>query len=334
MSGQQQYTLDDLVPHIQENIDAMEYPLAYAFCEKALALAPTNAKVLEWTGQVEIELEKFAEAREHMLQAIQIEPDHGHAKYMYLGQLSVEKEAIAAFQKGVDLMVQDREQCQDPEEQKVLANKIATALCSMTEIYLTDCCFEPEAEQKCEEYLQQAQQVAPEHAEVYQLLASVRLSQQRNEEAAQVLDHSIQLWINKDVSDPTLPNYDSRLALVRLLLEVGAMAQAFDILERLQKENDQVVDLWYLYGWTYYILGEDAQTPEERQEHWENARDCLHVALKLSDITGYDDDSLLEHTKELITSINTVVPPSEPEEEEEPDEDVEFTSDNDDAMEM
>lgn len=59
---------------------------------------------------------------------------------MYLGQLSVEKEAINNFQKGVDLMVKERNKLPaDSEEAKILASKISSALCSMTEIYLTDC---------------------------------------------------------------------------------------------------------------------------------------------------------------------------------------------------
>ncbi|KAI9299850.1 hypothetical protein BJ944DRAFT_244771 [Cunninghamella echinulata] len=333
------YTVEDLVPRIQDNIEAMEYNMAYAFCEKALNLAPNNVQLLEWMGQIEIELEQFAEARNHFLQAIQLEPHTGYSKYMYLGQLSIEKEAIDTFQKGVDLMLKEWEQLDtDEEEKQELALKISSALCSMTEIYLTDCCFEPEAEQRCEEYLQKAQQVDGNNAEVYQLLASVRLSQQRNEEAAQILQQSINLWFDKEVGDPTIPNYDARLSLIKLLLEVGLIQQAFLILERLQKENDQVVDLWYLYGWTYYCLGEDESTTnqDDKLAHWEDARDCLEVALKLSQISGYDDEALLEHAKELINTINTVVPPSAPEEEVKvsPDDEIDIDSDDEDAMEM
>lgn len=218
-----------------------------------------------------------------MLESIKLEPDASYSKYMYLGQLSVEKEAIAAFQKGVDLMVIERNKlAADSEEAKTFASKISSALCSMTEIYLTDCCFEPEAEQKCEEYLSQAQQVDSEHAESYQLLASVRLSQQRSEEAASALNKSMELWIHKEAGDATIPIYDTRLALVKLLLEVGMFEHAFTVLENLQKENDEVVDLWYLYGWTYYCLGDDEErTQEERFTLWADARDCLETAVKV-----------------------------------------------------
>ncbi|CAO3599095.1 unnamed protein product [Absidia cylindrospora] len=118
------YTVDDLLPRIQENIDAMDYPMAYAFCEKAVALAPNDIRILELLGQVEIELEKFPEARQHFLQAIQQQPDTGYSKYMYLGQLSIEKEAVAAFQQGVNLMMAERQHSSmDQETAQLLAEK-------------------------------------------------------------------------------------------------------------------------------------------------------------------------------------------------------------------
>ncbi|CDS05357.1 hypothetical protein LRAMOSA07886 [Lichtheimia ramosa] len=334
------YTVADLIPRIQSNIDSLEYPAAYAFCKKALELEPTNAELLEVTGQVEMELERFQEARDHMLAAIQVSPESGYSKYMYLGQMSVEKEAIQAFEKGVQLMIKEREQQPEgSEEYMLISAKIASALCSMTEIYLTDCCFEPEAEQKCEEYLSQAQQISPETPEVYQLLASVRLSQQRNEEAVSILQQSMSLWMNKEFGDPAIPIYDSRLSLVRLLLEIGMFEQAFTVLEGLQKENDQVVDLWYLYGWAYYCLGDDENTSqEERQGHWEDARDCLETAVKLFYTIGSDDQAMFDHSQELIATINQVVPPSAPEEEQQQQQatgdDIDFDDDDDDAMEM
>ncbi|GAA5813522.1 hypothetical protein MFLAVUS_007000 [Mucor flavus] len=329
------FTVADLKPRILENIDSLQYPAAYAFCQKALELEPHNAEILEITGQVELELENFELARQHLLESIKLEPNASYSKYMYLGQLSVEKEAIDNFQKGVDLMVKERNNLAgDSEEAKILASKISSALCSMTEIYLTDCCFEPEAEQKCEEFLQQAQQVDPDHPEVYQLLASVRLSQQRNEEAASMLNKSMELWINKEIGDASIPIYDTRLSLVKLLLELGMFEHAFTVLENLQKENDEVVDLWYLYGWTYYCLGDDEErSQEEKFALWADARDCLETAVKLYNLIGSDDDAMFEHSNELIATINQIVPASVEEPEEEIDENFEIESEDEDAME-
>lgn len=41
---------------------------------------------------------------------------------------------------------------------------------------------------------------------------------------------------------------------------------AIDVLERLQQENDQVVDLWYLGGWCLYLYGEKMMTEEEQAQ--------------------------------------------------------------------
>lgn len=40
---------------------------------------------------------------------MQVNPDTGHSKYMYLGQLFEGAEAIQFFQKGIELMVKERE---------------------------------------------------------------------------------------------------------------------------------------------------------------------------------------------------------------------------------
>lgn len=40
---------------------------------------------------------------------MEVNPDTGHSKYMYLGQLFEGAEAIKFFQKGIELMVKERE---------------------------------------------------------------------------------------------------------------------------------------------------------------------------------------------------------------------------------
>jgi cytochrome c-type biogenesis protein CcmH/NrfG len=63
--------------------------------------------------------------------------------------------------------------------------------------------FEPDAEQKCEAYLEQALKIDPNSVEAYQTLASVRLSQQRPDDAKQALEKSIELWSHLDASKYT-----------------------------------------------------------------------------------------------------------------------------------
>lgn len=58
------YTVADLLVRIQEAIDTLQYPLARAFCKRALELEPDNVEALELAGQVDIEMGDLREAKE------------------------------------------------------------------------------------------------------------------------------------------------------------------------------------------------------------------------------------------------------------------------------
>lgn len=91
----------------------------------------------------------------------------------------------------------------------------------------------------------------------------------------------MRLWTDLEPGDPAIPLYDARIALVKMLLEMRLYTQAFSVLEGLQKENDQVADVWYLYGWAYYCQGNEEEGEEEKNILWADARECLEVALNV-----------------------------------------------------
>ena len=78
-----------------------------------------------------------------------------------------------------------------------------------------------------------------------------------------------------------MPSYELRISLVKLLLELAEYSKALDVLSNLQQENEEVVDLWYLYGWCYYCMGEGTQDENERIVNWKDARDCLTKCKKV-----------------------------------------------------
>jgi cytochrome c-type biogenesis protein CcmH/NrfG len=63
-------------------------------------------------------------------------------------------------------------------------------------LYLSS--FDPAAESNCEELLKSALQVDPENTEALQTLASVRMSQQRPEEAKEILEKAWSSWKDMD----------------------------------------------------------------------------------------------------------------------------------------
>ncbi|KAI9594479.1 hypothetical protein BDF19DRAFT_386395 [Syncephalis fuscata] len=309
--GEDTLTVEELLGKVRGYIEECETELAFQCCQHALDLEPDNLDVVEASAVVATELGLLDEAHDLWLRSIELEPNKGHEKYLCLGQLSVGPDAVQYYEKAVERMTAERiAYGPDSDEAKILARQLSSAYVSMTEIYLTDCCFEADAEQKCESYLQQAIQADSTNPEVFQTLASVRLSQQRPDEAKQALEQSIAQWIELDPQNAAYPPYDSRIALVKLLLELEQYDRAITVLDGLQREDDQAVDMWYLFGWTYYCQGEQPDVESERRaEIWEDARECLVQAKKLYQQLEHEDEGILEHTKELLETLNATLPP-------------------------
>jgi thioredoxin-like negative regulator of GroEL len=73
--------------------------------------------------------------------------------------------------------------------------------------------FDPAAESNCEELLKTALQVDPENAEALQMLASVRMSQQRPDEAKEILEKAWSSWKDLEAGGfSILPLLESHLS--------------------------------------------------------------------------------------------------------------------------
>lgn len=67
--------------------------------------------------------------------------------------------------------------------------------------------FEPEAEKTCEDLLNLALQTDPNNPEALQALASVRMSQQRPDDAKQCLEQSWSAWKDLDTGAQSATNH-------------------------------------------------------------------------------------------------------------------------------
>lgn len=160
------------------------------------------------------------------------------------------------------------------------------------------------AEQQCEKYVTNALLADDRSSEALQTLASMRLSQTRVEDAKATLANSMSIWKDQTPGSPDFPTYASRLSLVRLLLECEMTHDAMEVLQQLEHEDDEVVELWFLFGWTFYLQGEAVEDPERKREIWEDARDCLHKCEGLYRRLDWDDESLKEHASDLLGNIH------------------------------
>ena len=301
---------------------------------------------LNLLGEICVELGDAESARTWFEKAVTLDPEGqvpetmggGAEKFLWLAQLCEEggKQSVEWSEKGAKALqgeiaaLESGGKVEGVDEEDLLMmrvekkRKLANALCGIVEVYMTDLSWEEDAEARCENLITQAMTVEDETSpEVLQTLASVRLSQQRKDDAQAALKRSIETWEGLEPEDLAVPDFPTRISLARLLMEAEMEGEAMGVLNRLVQEDDESVEAWYLGGWCQYLMAEKAQTSYQpssddglsQGEYVEAAqkgsRHWLKTSMKLCDLLEYEDDRLYAHAKELVAGLDEVLGPED-----------------------
>lgn len=195
-----------------------------------------------------------------MLQkSVKIAPEENPAKWMNLAQLQTGMEALASFQRGLEMLSNEKlklENSNQSEETIAIVNtlnsQICSGLCSMVELYTTDCCDEPQAESECERLLAYALTVNPNSIEVNQTITNLRLIQQRVDDAKIYLLKTLELLSSsrEDENRKEIP-YAFRMETMKMCYELEVFDHCADLAEDLLEENDEELQVWYFAGMAY-----------------------------------------------------------------------------------
>uniref|UniRef100_A0A4W3HPD0 Si:dkey-12j5.1 n=1 Tax=Callorhinchus milii TaxID=7868 RepID=A0A4W3HPD0_CALMI len=334
------YSVQQLLEKAEDCMDNFNFELAQMFCQRALDLEPDNITVLEMMGNIFAELGNSEKAKEiSFYRSVELRPEEGHAKYMYLGQIHGGEEAVQYFRKGTELMIREYQKQKelvtqaaacDPDNLEVTSQNISTAFCSVAEIFLTDLCLEEGAADNCKEALEKALEYDPSNPEALQLMASYLFSTEQQQEGKTFLMKSIEQWLpsyQKAVTEQQsqgdddseqlqnlFPPYESRITTGKLLIEAEEYEVAVEILEGLLEEDDEVVQVWYLLGWVCYL---QAEKSDQEAAFKKSARAYLTKAKKLYTKLKCDDSPLLDHTEQLLADLGGAEG-SEPSDDEQP----------------
>ncbi|EKM78886.1 hypothetical protein AGABI1DRAFT_121265 [Agaricus bisporus var. burnettii JB137-S8] len=314
-----------LLEKAQELIVQCDYELALRFVRRILELQPENVEAREMLGVSLLETGEIDAAKEAFQSLIgppspQPPPPSAH---LYLAQLSENPgSALRHYQAAVDILVtqlkgkRSVQNSSNASDENEIKNNIVRALIGQVEIWMDpsyDLCFEPEAEKTCEDLLNLALKTDPTNPEALQCLASVRMSQQRPDEAKQVLQQAWTKWKDLDLDDPELPPISSRLSLVKLFLELELYTPALLVLQGIMSTDDQEVEAWYLEGWCFFLMSESAKEAESGKLDdisWEelakDSRDCLETCKVLHVNQDHPDKPILGHTQELISKLESL----------------------------
>jgi len=320
-----------------------------ALLSQAEAGKPTIPPALVLNAEIHLALGDVDQARSHFLRATNVDLDGALISaepWLWLAQLCEEggRKSIEFFSKAAEVMRNEIDVLEDTEAMAVEGNqkildgrkaKLADALCGMAEVYMTDLSWEADAENVCEQLVTEAVAVCPEQlsAGALQTLASVRISQDRVDDARQALKRSMEIWkdLPPDTQDDARPDFATRVSLARLLMEVDVEKEAMNVLEGLVKEDDQSVEAWYLGGWCQTLMAEEESDEEEKHKHLEQAKLWLDSCLKLYKKIEYEDERLHDHASELVATMNKELGVKDGEDEDWEDEEEEMLDDDDEV---
>lgn len=327
----EKYTIHQLLEKTEECMDNFDFPMAKMYCQRALDIEPTNLTVLDMLGNICAELGDMDKAKQIFIKEVEISPEEGHSKYMYLGQIHTGAEAVQYFSKGIEVMLQAIDkQAQEvnsigaaalPSEDPVTAKDVSVALCSIAEIFFTDLCMEEGAAERCKEAIEKALHYDQNNPEALQLMASYLFSIEKPEEGRNYLIKCVSSWLpsrqkeeessvcsgrtdeEEEKVQSNVPPYETRITTAKLLIEVEEFEMATDVLEGLIEEDDEVVQVWYLLGWVYYLQLDKTGATEDSESLKKSSRIYLTKAKKLYVKLHCDDAPMLEHTEQLLGEL-------------------------------
>lgn len=180
---------------------------------------------LQLFGEVLLENNNMEAAYDVLLKACGLDPEaaQGTEKFFYLGQIIGGADGVRYIETGIwklakqEKLVVDGVGETDPilvglapvypstsQLRRYLVRKLILGIFAQIEIWMTDLCMEPEAEEQCNSLIERALKWDENLPESWLLLASIRISQQRVEDAQKAIQQSWSLFqtYKKSLEEP------------------------------------------------------------------------------------------------------------------------------------
>ena len=162
--------------------------------------------------------------------------------------------------------------------------------------------------------VEKAVQVDPENPEAWQTKARLHLIKSEFDEARTTLNKSLDLWLPDYLAvldnragaaqkfDPVelCPLHQTtRLSTARMLIELEEWDKAQSVLDGVIEEDDEIVDAWYLLGWSNKLRSEQ----EQDEMYLGNTRYYLTRAKEVNVRNPTKDDAMVKHIDELLNDL-------------------------------
>lgn len=178
---------DALVEQGMKALEKLQPELAASFFDRALAMEPENTNIMDGYADTLLQIGKIDEARELLRRSTSLAPQENCFKWFFLAQLLQGREALDVYNTGIRYISDLLNSSIDKDSIENIKKQLAKAHCSVAELYLTDLCFEDNAETLTENAIANAFALIPDLVDAKQTLASIRLSQNRPKDASDLM---------------------------------------------------------------------------------------------------------------------------------------------------
>lgn len=256
---------------------------------------------LQTLGEAYLETSDVESAYSVLTKACQLDPiaQEGIEKFFHLGQIIGGENGIQLLEVGIAKLIQQAQIIQsisngeisvDDEsldssikillqaygtEEKIgeyITTKLTQGIAAVVEIWMTDLCMLPQAEAECEKWTSTLSELCPENPETHSIIASVRISQQKPQDAMKEIQISWELFQKRkqsleDIANTTenidpddiemmyIEMYQPLVTLAKYAIECGMFEIAAEIASSARDINEDGVEALYVEGFANYLEG-------------------------------------------------------------------------------
>ncbi|PVH13517.1 uncharacterized protein CXQ87_001622 [Candidozyma duobushaemuli] len=270
--------MDQVIARARALLQTSQETKAMELLAPEVAKHQDNPRLLEVFGECLLEANDVESAYNVLEKAVSLDPEgtQGVDKFLYLGQIIGGSDGIGyvnialgklqdQLQKVVensgsdDTVLVELAKLYPSSEDLAghLIKKLNQGIFAEIEIWMTDLCMEPEAEEQCDKLISHSLSLDESNPEALSLLASIRISQQKNDEAREALLRSWDLFQErkaaleqeaKDAHDASLEYVElvqPLLGLARFAIELEMYEAAPSIAAAVSEINDNALDAFY-----------------------------------------------------------------------------------------
>lgn len=248
-----------------------------------------SSEVWDLYSEVLLGLDKTKEAKKSLETSIKLEPNSNGDKYMSLGQLLDDpRKKLEMFEKAIIIYRKN-------ELNEEIRNVLSSALASIAELYMsTYLCDDKNAEEKCENYLQEAYKLSPNNPDVLIQYSNLRILRSRDKEAMEFMKKAFNI-INQNEKDETFPDCDIISNLARNFSELNDFSKAIILLEIITALDQDNLEYWYLLAFNHFKV-----------KNYLHSWNCLEKISEIVKINNEKDDEIIEACKELENELKKI----------------------------